>query len=310
MKATFTSRFFILHEICRLAKMKYIQAKSILTKVRNAPDSWFGLTYNMNLYRGCQHQCIYCDSRSECYRIDDFAEIRVKQNAIEILKKELKSKKLKGTIGTGGMNDPYMPVEEYEMLTRRALEAINMYRFPVHVLTKSNLVLRDIDILQEIGKTYSAVSFTITTAIDSLAAITEPGASSSTERFEAMSQMAKNGIYTGMMLMPVLPFITDSSHNIRTLVKMAADSGAKYIVGAMGMTLRDKQREYYYARLDENFPGLKEKYIKSFGFKYGVGPSYAKELKQLFVDCCKEHGLKIRMDFYKPQSIDEQLSLF
>jgi DNA repair photolyase len=150
------------------------------------PDTWFGLKYNMNLYRGCQHQCIYCDSRSECYQIENFSDILYKENAIELLENELARKRVKGTIGTGSMNDPYMPVEKKLKLTRRALELIARFRFPVHIITKSDLVLRDLDLLQRINEVYTAVSFTITTADDQLAKKLEPGASPPSARFRAM----------------------------------------------------------------------------------------------------------------------------
>jgi DNA repair photolyase len=173
--------------------MEEIQAKSILSKVKN--DSFFGLTYNMNLYRGCQHACIYCDSRSVCYQLGELSHIRYKGNAIELLKKELSKKKLKGTIGFGSMNDPYMPVESKMQLTRQALEVVSQHRFPVHIITKSNLVTRDIDLLSKISKVYAAISFTITTADDDLARIIEPNAPSPSSRFEALRLLSENNIY-------------------------------------------------------------------------------------------------------------------
>ncbi|HBN05534.1 MAG TPA: radical SAM protein, partial [Bacteroidales bacterium] len=171
--------------------IKYIQAKSILSKLSHT-DLWFGISYNMNLYRGCQHGCIYCDTRSECYGINDISQIRIKENAIELLQKELSSKRMqKATIGTGSMNDPYMPIEKEIRLTRKALELINKYKYPVHIITKSNLVERDVDLLEEISKTYSAVSFTITTFDDKLSNIIEPFAPSTSLRFKAIETLAK-----------------------------------------------------------------------------------------------------------------------
>jgi DNA repair photolyase len=167
---------------------KEIEARQILSPVKQ-PDSWFGLKYSMNLYRGCQHRCIYCDSRSQCYGIDRFDEdVLVKTNAIDLLKDELSRKRKKGTIGTGSMNDPYMPVEKHEKLTQRALQTIAQFRFPVHVLTKSDLVLRDIDLLQQISQVYTAVSFTITTADDDLGKQVEPGAPKPSARLKAIEQ--------------------------------------------------------------------------------------------------------------------------
>ncbi|MEA3446132.1 MAG: radical SAM protein [Bacteroidota bacterium] len=188
--------------------IKNITAKGILSALKNGPDPWFGISYNMNLYRGCQHQCIYCDSRSECYQIENFADILIKENAIELLAKALRNKRKKGTIGTGSMNDPYMPIEEKTYLTQQALKTIRHFRFPVHILTKSDLVLRDADIIKEISRVYAAVSFTITTADDNLSRITEPGAPESSKRFTAIKELSAKGIYTGIMLMPVLPFIS------------------------------------------------------------------------------------------------------
>lgn len=195
--------------------MRYIETKSILSKLREQ-DTWFGITYNMNLYRGCQHGCIYCDTRSECYRVGDISQILVKQNALELLTKELQSKrKNRATIGTGSMNDPYMPMERELQLTRNALQIIASYKFPVHIITKSNLVERDIDILQEISKTYAAVSFTITSATDSLAKKIEPNAPPTSERYNAMKVLAGKGVYTGVTLMPILPFINDTIRKYR-----------------------------------------------------------------------------------------------
>lgn len=289
--------------------MERIQAKSILSKLKDGPDNWFGTTYNINLYRGCQHQCIYCDSRSECYQIADFTKIQIKANAIELLGFALKRLKKKGTIGTGSMNDPYMPVEEQELMTRRALQVIAKYNFPVHILTKSNLVVRDIDLLQNISKTYAAVSTTITTASDDLCRIIEPAASLTSERFAAIKQLSAAGIYCGILLMPVLPFITDSLENIEQIVRRAKEAGAKYILASMGMTLRDKQRDYYYKELDKNFPGLRQKYLLEFGNRYGVATLNYNELQQHFNTLCAKHNLPIQLTFYN-QDKPGQLRLF
>ena len=207
-----------------------IEAKSILSKLKGN-DTFFGLSYNMNLYRGCQHGCIYCDTRSECYGIVDIDTISVKGNALELLAKALRSKrKTKGTIGTGSMNDPYMPLERELELTRSALQTIATAKYPVHIITKSNLVARDADILQEIAKTYAAVSITITADDDNLAKAIEPCALPSSERFKAMEKLSKAGIYTGVTLMPLLPFINDTTENLENIVKKAKDAGASYIL--------------------------------------------------------------------------------
>src|SRR5512137_1583093 len=196
--------------------IREIQAKTLLARVKGH-DDLFGLYYNMNLYRGCQHQCIYCDSRSECYQIENLNhEVLVKANAIELLRRELAGKRIIGTIGSGSMKDPYMPLEADVRLTRRALEVIAGFGFPVHVITKSDLVLRDIDLLEEISrKTYAAVTFTITTADDAMSKRLEPGAPDSSQRLAALGALSQHGILTGVTLMPVLPFIEDTEDNIR-----------------------------------------------------------------------------------------------
>jgi len=289
--------------------MRTIAAKSILSTVKLGADSWFGFRYNMNLYRGCQHGCIYCDSRSSCYQLGDLSDIRIKENALLILEKELKSKREKGTIGFGSMNDPYMPVERKEELTRKALQLALRYRFPVHIITKSNLVVRDIDILKEISKIYAAISITITTSDDRLSRIIEPNSPSSSERFDAIKQLSEAGIYAGITLMPVLPFITDDQENLINIAYKAKENGAKYITAAIGMTLREGQREYYYNELDKHFPGLKEKYAQIYGNQYSCSAPESDALWSKLSSVCTAIDLPLRMNFYKPD-IPEQMKLF
>ena len=284
-----------------------ILAKTLLSSAKQ-PDKWFGIKYTMNLYRGCQHQCIYCDSRSECYQIADFAEIQVKVNALERLADEIRRKKVKGTIGTGSMNDPYMPGEAERRLTRGALQIISAAKFPVHIITKSDLVLRDADILQEIQRVYAAVSFTITSVDDGLSKKLEPGAPVSSRRFAALKALRANGITAGVTMMPILPFIEDSDENIRALVGMAGEAGASYILPGFGLTLRDRQREYYYAKLDRLFPGLREQYQRRYGERYSAESPRAARLGQIFKEECARLGIATRMPFYQPES--EQLTLF
>lgn len=288
---------------------RFIQAKSILSPLKKGSDTYFGIRYNMNLYRGCQHGCIYCDSRSKCYGIDDFTNIQVKQNSLELLEKELRSKREKGTIGFGSMNDPYMPVEKELMLSRKALEVIVRHKFPVHLITKSNLVCRDIDLLQEISKTYAAVSVTITTSNDVMSRQIEPGAPLSSQRFETIRSLSQAGIYCGVTLMPVLPYITDTPENIEQIVRRAKDAGAGYIIGSMGMTLREGQREYYYDQLDKKFPGMKENYMVRYGHDYSCNVPDHKSLWKLFQETCRKEGIPIAMKFYAPQEPIQQ-SLF
>lgn len=288
---------------------KEIQARQILNPVKQ-PDTWFGLKYNMNLYRGCQHRCIYCDSRSQCYGIDRFdQDVLVKTNAIDLLKDELSRKRKKGTIGTGSMNDPYMPLEKHEKLTQRALKAIAQFRFPVHVLTKSDLVLRDVDLLQQISQVYTAVSFTITTADDKLGQQVEPGAPKPSARLKAIEQLAARGIYTGVLMMPLLPYLQDSEANIRELVKQAAGSGAQYILASFGVTLRDRQRVYFYQELDKRFPGVSQQYQRSFGGDYFAPVREYEQLKAVFKMACAEVGMARQIrPFSRPEA--KQLSLF
>jgi len=249
-------------------KIKKIHAKTILNHVRQ-PDDWFGLKYNMNLYRGCQHRCIYCDSRSLCYQIEDFdGEVLIKVNAPELLADALPRKRVVGTIGFGSMNDPYMPIEKQYQITRKCLEIIAKNKFPIHIITKGDLVLRDLDLLKEINQVYCAVTFTITTADDDLCKKIEPGSPATSRRFEAMRSLSEEGILTGISLMPILPYINDNEENIRSIVSCTAENGGKYLIPSLGVTLRDRQRHYLYNELDKLFPGISSKYIKSFGGDY------------------------------------------
>ena len=280
--------------------IKEIHAKTILNHVKQ-PDTWFGLKYNMNLYRGCQHRCIYCDSRSLCYGIDGFdKEVLVKVNAIELLQYTLPRKRVKGTIGTGSMNDPYMPLEKQYNLTGRALEVIAENRFPVHIITKSDLVLKDLKTLVEVNKVYAAVSFTVTTADDELGKKIEPGSPRVSQRFEAMGVLADNGILTGVVLMPVLPFIEDNEENITAIIEKAHQNGASYVIPSFGMTLRDRQRTYYYDKLDKLFPGVKEQYVKEFGGRYFAQANNTKRLSMLLEELCYEYKITLQIPVYKP----------
>jgi DNA repair photolyase len=276
-----------------------VTAKTLLSSAKQ-PDPWFGITYTMNLYRGCQHQCIYCDSRSKCYQIENFADVIVKVNAIDLLKKELPRKRVKGTIGTGSMSDPYLPLEATRHLTAQALEVIAEHQFPIHALTKSDLVLRDLDILRVISQVYAAISFTITTADDELGRKVEPGAPLVSRRFAAMARLAEAGLLTGVLLMPVLPFIEDNPANITAIVTRAKECGASYLLALFGMTLRDRQRAYYYAQLDRLFPGLRPQYERQSGNRYSASARGAKHLEQVFKETCERHGIATHMPFYQP----------
>ena len=288
--------------------IKEIKAKTLLSHHKE-PDYWFGIKYGMNLYRGCQHQCIYCDSRSECYRIENFADILVKVNAIPLLRKELASKRVKGYVGTGSMNDPYQPVELAYGLTRQALQVIAQLGFPVHIITKSDLVLRDLDVLQEVNCVLATVSFSITVADDELSAKLEPGAPPPSRRLKAMAELAAHGIHTGITMMPILPFIADTLENVTQIVQRGVESGASYVIPWFGMTLRDRQRAYYYAKLDNSFPGLRARYEHSYGNRYEASSENAAILAEVFDELRARCGLETRVAPYKPMPDARQLSL-
>lgn len=285
-----------------------IEAKKILSHSKK-PDPYFGIKYNMNIYRGCQHRCIYCDSRSECYQIENFDDLLVKVNAVDLLQDELPRKRVKGTIGTGSMSDPYTYIEHKYQLTRRSLEVIAQQHFPVHIITKSNMVERDVDLLQEINRTYAAVSFTITTTDDELAKKIEPGAPVPSKRLQAMKRLADAGVYVGVTMMPILPFITDTAQNIQKIIQMAREHGAQYILPWFGVTLRDRQRQYFYQQLDRLFPSVKGQYQKMFGNNYGCNSKRAKYLKEIFKKSCEEYGLQPYMNMYS-ETQPTQLKLF
>lgn len=295
--------------------MEFVKAKTILTKVKDGSE-WYGVDYNMNLYRGCSHGCIYCDSRSNCYHIDNFDRVRGKENALYILEKELSKKRTKGVVGIGSMSDTYNPLEiKYEQ-TRGALKLISKYGFGVSIDTKSDLVLRDLDLLKEINsKNNVIIKFTITTPDDRLSKIIEPNVCVSSKRLEAIKTLNDNGIFAGIMLNPVLPFITDNEEDIKTLVRLASEYGAKFIYTYMGMTLRENQRDYYFNKLEEHFIGLKNKYIKTYGDKYNCMPPNHKYLYNVFVKECDKYGILYKMDdiikaYKKKITNNEQISLF
>ncbi|KAA6299860.1 MAG: hypothetical protein EZS26_004001 [Candidatus Ordinivivax streblomastigis] len=249
-------------------------------------------------------------AESEVCEIDDISTISIKKNALELLVQVLASKrKNKATIGTGSMNDPYMPIEKELQLTRKALQIIAAEKFPVHVITKSSLIERDADILQDISKTYAAVSFTITTADDSLSQKIEPNAPTSSERFRAVKLLAEKGIYTGITMMPILPFINDTKENIVAIIRQAQESGASYIIPMFGVTLRKGSREYFYKALDSNFTEIKERYQSCFGERYSCFSSNYTILNNTFQEQCTKLGIDTRMRFYQPK-IYKQQSIF
>lgn len=295
--------------------MDTIPAKTILQK--NKSTDWFGSDYNMNVYRGCSHGCIYCDSRSDCYRVDNFEQVRAKENCLQILRDELRRKVRTGIVGTGAMSDPYNPFEATEQLTRHALELIDAYEFGAAVLTKSPLIERDTDILCSIAE-HSPVlcQVTVTAADDSLSRLVEPNVSVTSERLNALAKMSENGLFTGVVMTPILPFIEDNEDNILRVLKMAKECGARSVYPMFGVTIRAGQREYFYSKLEENFSGhgLAEKYEKTYGDRYICTSPHAKRLWKIFTEECKRLGLIYDMSeiiaAYKLGYGDSQLTFF
>ena len=248
----------------------------------------------MNLYRGCQHGCIYCDSRSKCYGMEhDFEDVEVKENAIELLEDALRRKRKPSMVGMGSMCDPYMPLEKTELLTRRALEVILKMGFGCTLLTKSSTLLRDLDLLREINrKAKCVVQMTLTSADDRIARTIEPNVSVTSERVEALKILRDNNIPTVVWLSPILPFINDTGENISSIVEMCRESGVKGIISfGMGLTLREGNREYFYKSLDESFPGLRARYEKLYGERYSVSSPNEKALMELFHSKCQKYGI-------------------
>lgn len=263
--------------------MHTVLAKGILTN-----------SNGINLYRGCTHGCIYCDSRSTCYGFThDFEDIEVKGNAPQLLEKALRSKRKPCMIGTGSMCDPYLHAEERLGLTRRCLELIERYGFGVTVQTKSARILRDMDLLQSINRqTKSVVQMTLTTYDENLCRIVEPNVSTTRERFEVLLRCRELGIPTVVWLSPILPFLNDTEENIRGILQYCVEAGVKGIICfGMGLTLREGDREYYYRALDRHFPGLKERYIQTYGNAYELASPNWKPLMEIFRETCAQYGI-------------------
>ena len=266
--------------------MHYVEAKGLLT----GKDGYFG----MNIYRGCTHGCIYCDSRSTCYQFKHpFEDIEVKQNAPELLEKALRSKRKKCMIGTGSMSDPYMHCEEQLQLTRRCLEIIYQYGFGAAVLTKSDRILRDLDLLEVINRQAKCVvQMTLTTYDDDLCRILEPNVCTTKRRIEVLGKMQEKGIPTVVWITPILPFINDTEENITAILDNCIRTGVRGIICFdMGLTLREGNREYFYAALDKYFPGLKEKYIRHYGNSYILTSPNAAKLMKIFRKTCRDHNI-------------------
>ena len=266
--------------------MHFVDAKGIL--------SGSGGRLGMNIYRGCTHGCIYCDSRSRCYQFTHpFEDVEVKQNAPALLEQALRSKKKKCMIETGAMSDPYMHCEETLGLTRKCLEIIRDHGFGVAIQTKSDRILRDLDLLDEINRSAKCVvQFTLTTWDDALCRIVEPKVCNTKRRVEVLQKLQERGIPTIVWLTPILPYLNDTEENITAILNACAETGVKGVIDfGMGLTLRDGDREYYYAALDRHFPRLKERYIREYGNAYELPSPNAKKLRAVFQKICEEHGM-------------------
>lgn len=289
--------------------MHEIRAKGILS-VQNG----------MNLYRGCTHGCIYCDARSTCYQMDHaFEDIAVKVNALELLEQALRRKRSRCMIGTGAMSDPYLPLERELRLTRRCLELIDAYGFGLSIQTKSDLILRDLDLLKSINrKTKCVVQMTLTTYDEALCRILEPHVCTTARRIEVLKQMQEAGIPTIVWLTPILPFLNDTEENIRHLLDACRDAGVYGVVTfGIGVTLRDGDRQYFYQKLDEHFPGMKERYIQTYGSAYVLPSPRERELMALVRRECERAGIEWRTDAlfaymqqFEDKQAGEQLRLF
>ena len=287
--------------------MHFVEAKGILSS-----------NNGMNIYRGCTHGCIYCDSRSRCYGFThEFEDIEVKINAPQLLERALKSKRKRCMIGTGAMCDPYLHIEESLKLTRKCLELIDQYEYGVAVQTKSTRVLRDMDLLKSINdKSKAVVQMTMTTYDETLCKILEPNVSTTKERFETLLQFKEAGIPSIVWLTPILPFINDTEENIRGILEYCVKAGVKGIICfGMGVTLRDGDREYFYKALDKHFPGVKNKYIRTYGHAYDIPSPNNEKLLEIFKEVCVKNGMMYQVkecfqylhEF--PQKY-EQMSLF
>ena len=264
--------------------------------------------YGMNIYRGCTHGCIYCDSRSKCYNFDHpFEDIMVKENVVQLLENTLRAKRKKCMIGTGSMSDPYMHCEENLRLTRKCLEIIYRYGFGIAIQTKSDRILQDIDLLDAINRqSKCVVQITLTTYDDELCSMIEPNVCNTKKRIEILEKMHERGIPTVVWLTPILPFINDTEENIRSILNECVRTGVKGVICFdMGLTLREGSREYFYSSLDRDFAGLKEKYMRTYGDSYILSSPKRNGLMKIFEDICRKNDI-----MYDPDSIFEYMNEF
>ncbi len=263
--------------------MHFVEAKGILSSGNG-----------MNIYRGCTHGCIYCDSRSKCYQFThEFEDIEVKSNAPELLEKALRSKRKKCMIGTGAMCDPYMHCEEELGFTRKCLELIDYYGYGLAIQTKSDRILRDLDLLKSIqSKAKCVVQMTLTTYDEDLCRIVEPNVCTTKRRYEVLEILKESGIPTIVWLSPLLPWINDTRENIEGILQYCIQAKVYGVLCfGIGMTLREGNREYYYEALERHFPGLRKKYHHTYGYTYEITSEHHKELMKMVHKKCKEHGM-------------------
>ncbi len=295
--------------------MEYIKTRTIMTK-SDKGDRFFGIDYHMNLYKGCNYGCIYCEARSEVFHIDDFDKIKVKENALKILEKELSSKNFKGVVSFGTLSDPYNKEEKDLKLTRGALKLIKKYGFGVSIDTKSDLILRDIDLLKEINKHNNVIiKISICTNNEEISRKIEPNVISVKKRLNILKVLNENGIFAGVLLMPVLPFITDNEDNIKACVYAAYKNKAKFIFTRMNLSLRTKSREYYYENIDKIYKNLSNDYKKVYEKNTFCTPLRYKSILESFVNECNKYHLLCDMSeiinaYKKIIPSTHQISLF
>jgi len=313
-------------ETIGVRSIQTVSAKTIIQKEKlPSYQTWWGTSYNMNLYKGCSHGCIYCDSRSLCYQNSEFDVVKPKDDCLRIIDKELKLKYTRrGVIGTGAMSDPYNHLEAELKLTRGALEIINKYQFGISITTKSDLVTRDIDVLSEIKRTAPViVKFSLTSSDDVLSRALEPNVTISSERLKAIETLSKAGIYSGVLLWPTMPFLTDSQEQVIDLLNKAKDSGAKFVTAYFGLTLRIGSRDYFFENLDKlieskKIPSdTKERYIKRFGTRYICDIPKKQTVIKVFKEHCHKRGLlyqfaDVTADYQKGYDFNSnsQISIF
>ena len=275
---------------------------------------------NMNIYRGCTHGCIYCDSRSTCYNMDhDFEDVLVKRNAPALLEKALAGRRKRMMVGMGSMSDPYMHCEKQLQHTRKCMEIIDRYGYGFTLITKSDLVLRDLDLIKSINsRTKAVVQMTLTTFDENLCRILEPNVATTKQRFEVLMKLQAEGIPTVVWLTPILPFINDTEENLRGILDYCIQAGVKGIICFdMGLTLRRGNREYFYKKLDRHFPGMKEKYITAFGNSYYCNSPDNHKLMKIFYNTCNAHNIMYNVDeifdylhTFEDKTENDQLTLF